>query len=72
MRMHAQLVRAAWRLSGHREDGEDLVGDALLALLESPPRARTEPALRRWLLVVIERRLIDLRRRPVEYPLPEW
>jgi DNA-directed RNA polymerase specialized sigma24 family protein len=66
MRMYAQLVGAAWRMAGQREDGEDLVGDALLRLVQRPPRARSEAQLRKWLLVVVERRLVDLRRRPHE------
>jgi RNA polymerase sigma-70 factor (ECF subfamily) len=54
------LMRRALRLTkGNVADAEDLVGDTMLYLVQKPPRARSLPQLRAWLLLVLRHRFLD-------------
>ena len=75
------LFRAAWRLTGHRADAEDLVQDTCVLACENPKALGEADRPDRWLLRVLYNRFIDgtrrRRRSPVlslrkdeEMPLP--
>lgn len=58
------LYQLARFLGARPEEAEDLVQDAMVELLESPPEYRGAEALRGWLAVVMKRRWFDRTRRP--------
>jgi len=69
-----RLFRAAWALSGSREDAEDLVQDTYARVLARPRMLRNEDDLGYLLRALRNTFLSDRRtrsRRPVTTPLPD-
>lgn len=64
IRPHLQaLYRLAYRLTGRREDAEDLVQDVLVKLYPKVDELRRVESLRPWLARVLYRQFVDQRRR---------
>ena len=57
------MYRFAYRLTGHREDAQDLVQDVLLKLHQRPEQLATVDALGGWLRRVVYNQYVDSRRR---------
>ena len=65
----ALLYRTALRLTGKRQDAEDLVQDTCLQVWSNPPPERGSDHLDRWLLRVLFNRFIDESRRRKRSPV---
>jgi RNA polymerase sigma-70 factor (ECF subfamily) len=70
-----RLYRAAWALSGSREDAEDLVQETYARVLAKPRLLRRSEADLGYLLVALRNTFLDRiraeRRRPRPAPLPD-
>jgi RNA polymerase sigma-70 factor (ECF subfamily) len=60
---HAELYRYAYRLSGSREDAEDLTQQVFLIAGEKGGQLRDEAATRSWLYTVLRHQFLKERRR---------
>ncbi len=51
-RWQGEVIRLLWRLTGSREDAEDLAQETFLRVLRSAPRYRADGRFRAWLLSI--------------------
>ena len=65
------IFRLAFRLTGNRQDAEDLVQDSFERALEKAPQLRTVADCHRWLLRVLHNLFIDRARRKTRSPIVE-
>lgn len=65
------LFRLAFRLTGNRQDAEDLVQDACERALERAPQLPEADDCRRWLFRVLHNLFIDKARRTTRSPVVE-
>lgn len=62
------LFRFAWRLTGNRQDAEDLVQDVMVKLYPRTPELAEVSDLRPWLNRVLYRQFVDQTRRDKRRP----
>ena len=60
---HASIFRVAFRLTGHRDEAEDLVQEALVEAYESFARYRPGTHFDRWLYRIMRNTFLDAKRR---------